>query len=477
MKYIDGYELVCGLEIHVELKTDTKIFCSCPTKFGALPNTQCCPICSGMPGTLPVLNKKVVELAILAGLALNCDIAEYSKEDRKNYFYPDLPKAYQISQFDRPLCTGGYVDIISDGSPKRIGITRIHIEEDAGKLIHENGTTFIDLNRCGVPLIEIVTEPDIRSEKEAGDLARKIRSVLLAAGVSDCKMNEGSLRCDVNLSVRKIGDKTLGTRSEIKNLNSFMYVEKAVEYEYLRQVELIKNGGTVLQETRRFDAGSGKTFSMRQKENAADYRYFPDPDLPPIFLSKERIEDIRRNMPKLPDERKAEYINKYALSEKDAERIATNEMLYEFFDRAVENTDYPKILSNLILGELMSKTEENIFVSPEQIAKISNMAGDETINSSTAKKLIGILCESYEKGEKTDVEKYVFDNELFRISDVELLKSYMYEVFDTEPKLVDSYRMGKTAAKKAIMGKIMSKTGGRANAALLDRLFESEMSK
>ena len=303
-----NYETVIGLEIHAELATKTKIYCGCKNEFGGEPNTHTCPVCTGMPGSLPVLNKAVVDYAIKAGLAMNCSITQYSKQDRKNYFYPDLPKAYQISQFDLPLCRNGYLDIETEQGAKRIGITRIHIEEDAGKLVHhsEKGT-MIDCNRCGVPLIEIVSEPDIRSAEEAKAYVQKLRTVLLYAGVSDCKMNEGSLRCDVNLSVRKIGDTKLGVRTEMKNINSFQFIGKAIDYEFLRQVDVIENGGKIVQETRRFDADDGKTYSMRTKENMGDYRYFTEPDLCPIVLTDEYIDNVRSSIPMLPDERKRMY--------------------------------------------------------------------------------------------------------------------------------------------------------------------------
>ncbi len=462
MKYIDDYELVCGLEVHVELKTETKIFCSCPTKFGAEPNTQCCPVCSGMPGALPVLNRKVVELAVKAGLALNCSITEYSHEDRKNYFYPDLPKAYQISQYDRPLCTGGYVDILSDGTEKRIGITRIHIEEDAGKLIHDGDRTLIDMNRCGVPLIEIVSEPDIRSPAEAAELARKLRAILSAVGVSDCRMNEGSLRVDVNLSVRKRGE-PFGTRCEIKNLNSFAFVEKAAEAEYKRQVELIKAGGIVVQETRRFDPSAKMTYSMRTKENANDYRYFPDPDLACIHVSPQEVEAIRRSMPMLPDERKKMYIERYGLTLKDAEQMVSEKNLYGFFDRSVEKTKYPKLLANFILCDVLSMTDGEINIQPDELSRTVDMFGDELINSSTAKKLVKLLFEAAERGEKINVERYINENELWQINDHDLLDGYIKEVIDEERGLVEAYKSGKNGAMKAIMGKLMAKTGGKAN--------------
>ena len=307
MNLIKNYETVIGLEVHVELKTDTKIFCSCPTTFGAEPNTHCCPVCMGMPGTLPVLNKKVVDYAVKAGLATNCTITQKSKQDRKNYFYPDLPKAYQISQYDLPLCEHGHIDINVGGEEKRIGITRIHIEEDAGKLVHDDKYgTMIDCNRCGVPLIEIVSEPDIRGPEEAIAYLEKLRAIIMYTGVSDCKMQEGSLRCDVNLSVRKKGETKFGTRTEMKNLNSFSFISKAIEYEYKRQVEAIEAGEKIYQETRRFDANTGKTYSMRRKENANDYRYFPDPDLPFIEISDGELDAYRAEIPTLPDERKAQ---------------------------------------------------------------------------------------------------------------------------------------------------------------------------
>ncbi|NCB30577.1 MAG: Asp-tRNA(Asn)/Glu-tRNA(Gln) amidotransferase subunit GatB, partial [Clostridia bacterium] len=303
------YEMVIGLEVHVELKTKTKIFCACPTAFGAVPNTQCCPVCAGMPGVLPVLNKKVVEYAIKAGLATHCRIATYSKNDRKNYFYPDLPKAYQISQYDLPLCEGGYVDITTEEGEKRIGITRIHMEEDAGKLLHDAGHgTLIDLNRCGVPLIEIVSEPDMRSAKEAVAYLKKLRSIVLYTDISDAKMNEGSLRCDVNISVREKGAESFGVRAEIKNINSFAFVAKAIEYEFRRQVTALEAGKPIVQETRRFDPATGKTNSMRSKENANDYRYFPDPDLLPIRTDAQTLARIAASIPPLPDTRRRKYM-------------------------------------------------------------------------------------------------------------------------------------------------------------------------
>lgn len=470
MTKFDDYELVCGLEIHVELKTAAKIFCSCPTTYGAEPNTQCCPVCAGLPGALPVLNRKVVELAVTAGLALGCEISKYSIEERKNYFYPDLPKAYQISQLERPLCTGGYVEIMSEGQKKRIGITQIHIEEDAGKLIHADGKTLIDLNRCGIPLIEIVSEPDIRSAKEAADFARKLRSILMCAGVSDCRMNEGSLRCDVNLLVRKKGDTRLGTRTETKNLNSFTFVEKAVEAEFRRQVELISSGQTVKMETRRFDASTGRTETMRIKETADDYRYFRDPDLLPIVIDEAYIEKLRQRLPRLPDELRLEYIG-LGLTEKDAEQLISDIELSRLFDSALKDTEYPRILANLILGELLSVSSGELMVSPSSIAKVAQLSGKGVINSSTAKKLIRLLHEASTRGESIDPEKYVTDNDLMQLRDRELLRAYVEKAIASDPKAVAAYRAGKTAAAKSIMGRLMAATGGRGDPVIINELL------
>ena len=416
MQMIKDYEMVIGLEVHVELKTETKIFCSCPTTFGAAPNTQTCPVCLGLPGTLPVLNGKVVDYAVKAGLATNCTIARYSKQDRKNYFYPDLPKAYQISQYDLPLCEHGWLDIETAEGAKRIGITRIHIEEDAGKLVHDDEKgTMIDCNRCGVPLIEIVSEPDIRSAEEAKAYLQKLRAIILYTGVSDCKMNEGSLRCDVNLSVRKKGTEAFGTRTEMKNLNSFQFIVKAIEYEYKRQVEAIEAGEKIIQETRRFDANSGKTYSMRTKENANDYRYFPDPDLPPIKLTDEKIAALQAQIPRLPDARKKEYMEKYGLSAYDGEVLTTDMALADYFEQAAAETKYPKLVANMLLSEVMrlADGEDSICkILPNRMAALASLSGDGVINSATVKKLIKELWEA-----DFDVEEKVVCEGLAQVSD------------------------------------------------------------
>lgn len=473
---IKDYEMVIGLEVHVELKTKTKIFCSCPTDFGAEPNTQTCPVCMGLPGTLPVLNGKVVDYAVKAGLATNCTIAKYSKQDRKNYFYPDLPKAYQISQYDLPLCENGWLDIETENGPKKIGITRIHIEEDAGKLVHDDTHgTMIDCNRCGVPLIEIVSEPDIRSAEEAKAYLQKLRAIILYTGVSDCKMQEGSLRCDVNLSVRKKGTEKFGTRTEMKNINSFAFVVKAIEYEYKRQVEAIEAGETIVQETRRFDPDSGKTFSMRTKENANDYRYFPDPDLPPIILTDDEIKALGTQIPELPDARKKKYIEQYELSAYDGELLTNDKSMADYFEAAAANTKYPKLLANMMISEMMRLiTTENFEckISPEHMACLASLAGDEVINSSTAKKLLVRMWEN-----DFDPAEIVKAENLEQINDEAILLGYIREAIEANPRSVADYKRGKTIAAKSIVGQAMAKSKGKANPVKLSELAIAEIEK
>ena len=476
MALYKGYEMVIGLEVHVELKTKTKIFCSCPTTFGAEPNTQCCPVCMGYPGTLPVLNKKVVEYAVKAGLATNCKIANYSKEDRKNYFYPDLPKAYQISQYDLPLCEHGWLDVETEEGAKRIGITRIHIEEDAGKLVHDDKHgTMIDCNRCGVPLIEIVSEPDIRSAEEAKAYLQKLRAIILYTGVSDCKMQEGSLRCDVNLSVRKAGEEKFGTRTEMKNLNSFQFIVKAIEYEYKRQVDAIEAGETIVQETRRFDPATGKTYTMRSKENANDYRYFPDPDLPPIELSDAAIKALGAEIPELPDARKKAYMEKYGLTAYDGEVLTSDKAMADYFEAAAATTKHPKLAANLLISEFMRLIESESFTCPVSAAHLGELAtlvGDDVINSSTAKKLIKELFET-DASPKALVE----ERGLAQINDEELLGRLVAEAVAANPKAVADVKRGKPAAAKSIVGVVMGKTAGKGNPVIINRLLEEELKK
>ena len=393
----EDYEVVIGLETHAELSTKTKIFCSCPTEFGGEPNTHCCPICMAMPGTLPVLNERVVEYAVKAGLATNCEISRNSKNDRKNYFYPDLPKAYQISQFDKPLCEKGYVEIEDEnGEKKKIRLTRIHIEEDAGKLNHDEygRGSLVDLNRAGVPLIEIVSEPDIRSADEAEKYLRKIKSILEYIEVSDCKMQEGSLRADVNVSVRKKGETKYGTRTEMKNMNSFRSIVRGIEYEVDRQIEVLENGGKVEQETLRWDDVSGRTFSMRDKEDAQDYRYFPDPDLVAIKLSDEYIENIKNNLPELPESRRKRYLDEYKLTEKEANLLTASKYTSNLFEEATKICNNPKAVSNWIMSDIakiLNEKEmeaEQIPFTAENLAELIQLIEKGTISNAIGKKVL-----------------------------------------------------------------------------------------
>lgn len=472
-KPLHGYEMVIGLEVHVELKTKTKIFCSCKTDFGAAPNTQCCPVCMGFPGTLPVLNQQVVHYAVLAGLATGCEITRFSKQDRKNYFYPDLPKAYQISQYDLPLCVGGHLMIETPEGEKRIGITRIHIEEDAGKLVHdaEHGT-LIDCNRCGVPLIEIVSEPDIRTPQEAVAYLQKLRAVIAYTGVSDCKMNEGSLRCDVNLSVHKLGT-PFGTRTEMKNLNSFQSVQKAIEEEYRRQVEAVEKGEDIVQETRRFDQTTGKTSSMRRKENANDYRYFPDPDLAPIVTADETIAQWRSELPVLPDERKAKYMQSFGLTAYAAEQLVSDKALAEYFETACESSHAPKVLGNLMISEifrLLPPESVSIPIAPAHMGQLADLVEDGVISSSVAKRVVVALW-----AQDQEPEAWVEANGLKQLNDETALRAYVQQAIAAHPEMLAGYRAGKLTLSKALMGAAMSLSGGKANPAKLQQLMDEAL--
>ena len=397
----EDYEAIIGLEVHAELATKTKIFCSCPTDFGGQPNTHVCPICMAMPGALPVLNKKVVEYAVKAGLATNCEITPLSKNDRKNYFYPDLPKSYQISQFDKPLCVGGNIEIETEEGTKQIGITRIHIEEDAGKLNHDDygRNSLVDLNRAGVPLIEIVSEPDLRSSKEADTYLKKLKSILQYIEVSDCKMEEGSFRADVNVSVHKKGE-PFGTRTEMKNMSSFRSITRAIDYEIQRQIDVIENGGKIDQETLRWDEVSGKTFTMRSKEDAQDYRYFPEPDLGIIEISDEWKEEIRKSLPEMPEERKVRYMDEFQLPEYDSNIIVSSKYLSDFFEAATKVCNNPKSVSNWIMTDIIRvQNEEGLEQMPftaEQLGKLIILIDKGTISSSIAKKVFEELAPKYQ---------------------------------------------------------------------------------
>ena len=480
----EDYEVVIGLEVHAELSTKTKIFCSCPTEFGAAPNAHTCPVCMAMPGTLPVLNEKVVEYAVKAGLATNCSIARDSKNDRKNYFYPDLPKSYQISQFDKPLCNNGYIEIEDEnGEKKQIRILRIHIEEDAGKLNHNEfgGGSLVDLNRAGVPLIEIVSEPDIRSSKEADQYLRKLKSTLEYIEVSDCKMQEGSLRADVNVSVHKPGT-PYGTRTEMKNMNSFKSISRAIEYEVSRQIEVIEDGGVIEQETLRWDDVSGRTFSMRDKEDAQDYRYFPDPDLVAIRLSDEYVENIKKNLPELPESRKARYMNEFKLSEKDARLLTASKYLSNLFEAAEKECKNAKAVANWILSDIsriLNEEElepENIPFTGKELAKLVMLIDKGTISSAIGKKVIEELFTG-EKEKAKDPEEIIKEKGWIQISDEGAIKEVVLKVLSENPQSIADYKAGKDKALGFLVGQAMKQTKGKANPQMLNKMFIEELKK
>ena len=477
----EDYEIVIGLEVHAELATKTKIFCSCPTEFGGKPNTHCCPVCMAMPGSLPVLNEKVVEYAVKAGLATNCEISRDSKNDRKNYFYPDLPKSYQISQFDKPLCIGGFVEIEDDeGNKKKIGVTRIHIEEDAGKLNHSEfgAGSLVDLNRAGVPLIETVSEPDIRSAREAEQYLRKLKSIFEYIEVSDCKMQEGSLRADVNVSVRKKGAKEFGTRTEMKNMNSFRSIVRAIEYEVNRQIDVIEDGGTIYQTTLRWDDVSGKTFEMRSKEDAQDYRYFPDPDLVAIRLSEEYIENVRKSLPELPESRRARYISEYGLSEKDSNLLTASKYLSNLFEGAEKICKNAKAVANWILSDIsriLNEKEmepEQIPFTAEQLASVVMLIEKGTISSAIAKKVVAELFEN-----PSNPEVMIKEKGWIQISDEGAIKEVVLKILENNPQSVADFKAGKDRALGFLVGQAMKETKGKANPQMLNKMFLEELNK
>lgn len=471
------YEAVIGLEIHAQMLTDTKIFCGCPTTFGAEPNTQTCPVCSGMPGVLPVLNKKALEFAIKTGIALNCKISDYSRFARKNYFYPDLPKNYQISQYELPICEGGYIEIISDGMPKRIGITRIHLEEDAGKNIHTTGSySFVDLNRAGVPLMEIVTEPDIRSPIEASDFMRSLRMILRYLGVCDGNMEQGSLRCDANVSIRPFGQKNFGTRTEIKNINSFKFVQKAIEYEINRQASILDEGGKVVQETRLWDHVAGITQPMRSKEEAHDYRYFPEPDLVPLVGLSSYALQIRDSIPELPNEKRNRFITLYGVSETHAESLISEKAIADWFEEAINAGGQPKIVSNWICGELLKILNESNTaitdcpIKPSQLVDMLKLIENGTISGKIAK----VVFEEMYKSRK-DAYTVVKEKGLVQITDEGALEQVIDDILSKNPNEVDRYKAGEEKLLGFFVGQIMKETKGKANPKLVNEILKKKL--
>jgi len=477
------YESVIGLEVHVQLNTETKIFCGCSTKFGAEPNSQICPVCTGMPGVLPVLNEEVLRKGVLAGLALNCEIAEYSKFDRKNYFYPDLPKAYQISQYDKPVCKNGYIDILSGGDIKRIGITRLHLEEDAGKLIHSddvtNNVSFVDLNRTGIPLAEIVSEPDMRTAEEAYNYLTKIKSIIKYINVSDANMEEGSLRCDVNISLREVGAPKFGEKVEIKNLNSFKAVKSAISYEYERQLSLIESGekNLIVQETRLWDADRQETYSMRSKEDAHDYRYFPDPDLTPVVLTQDYIQQLRNGLPELPDEKRNRFISEFNLSEYDADVLTSVKQLADYYEESVLKGANPKKAANWISSELLGQIEdpEKIFsfpVKPSGIAELLMLVDNNTISGKIAKVVFKDMIET-----GNSPQKIIDEKGLVQVSDSSEIESIIDVVLKKNQQSIDDYKNGKEKAIGFLVGQIMKESKGKANPQVVNELLLKKLNQ
>jgi aspartyl-tRNA(Asn)/glutamyl-tRNA(Gln) amidotransferase subunit B len=472
-------EAVIGLEIHAQLLTNTKIFCGCSTKFGSGPNTQTCPVCTGMPGVLPVMNKKAIEYVVKTGLAVDCEISTYSRFARKNYFYPDLPKGYQISQYELPLCENGYVEISGNGDKKKIGLTRIHLEEDAGKNIHEGAASesFVDLNRAGVPLMEIVTDPDLRSPQQAVEFMKKLRAIVRYIDVCDGNMEQGSLRCDANVSVRPEGQAEFGVKTEIKNMNSFRFVEKAIDYEIKRQMKVLKDGGEIIQETRLWNSEKGITESMRSKEEAHDYRYFPDPDLMPIEFDKSWIEDIKINIGELPDAKRERFIKKYQLSEQDADLLTAEKSTAEWFEEAVKLGGDPKTVCNWMKGELAkllnedNKQIEKCLVKPEYLVDMLQLIDRGTISGKIAKT---VFEEMYRTGK--DPETIIKEKGLVQISDKAGIEAIVDEVLNKNPEEVERFKAGEAKLMGFFVGQVMKETKGKANPKIVNELIRKKIS-
>ncbi|GGH03911.1 aspartyl/glutamyl-tRNA(Asn/Gln) amidotransferase subunit B [Silvibacterium dinghuense] len=475
------YEPVIGLEVHVQLLTETKAFCGCANRFGSAPNTNVCPVCLGLPGSLPVLNARAVEFATLASMAINCQVNERSIFARKNYFYPDSPKGYQISQFDKPLAEHGYIDVPTPNGTKRIGITRLHMEEDAGKSLHDgqpdsNLYTSVDLNRCGTPLVEIVSEPDIRTPDEAYEYLTRLKEILLYTAVSDCNMEEGSLRCDANVSVRPRGQEKFGTKAEVKNVNSFRYIRSALEYEIERQIEVIEGGGRVVQETRLWNAAEGRTYSMRSKEQAHDYRYFPEPDLPPLIVSAEFRAKIAATMPELPEARRARLVAEYEITEQDAATLTATRAFADQFEEAAKAAKSPKRVANLVQSELTMRLKlkglelEQSPISMKGIALAADLAEEGKLSSKQLKQLFDI---AFENGEDFPA---VYEREKpQQISDAGALETMIDEVIAANPKQVEQYRAGKKTVAAFFVGQVMRLSKGQANPALLNELVAKKL--
>lgn len=467
-----GYDIVIGLEVHSELKTNSKVFCSCKNQFGQEPNTNCCPVCVGLPGALPVLNKKAVELVIKAGLTMGCEINDIAVFERKNYFYPDLAKAYQISQLVKPICVGGQIKLDN----KVVRLNRIHLEEDAGKLVHSTAAigTLIDYNRGGVPLMELVTEPDISSADEAVEFLTKLRQRLIYAGVAECKMEQGGMRCDVNISVKKRGSTELGQRTEMKNLNSFKSVYRAINFEANRQIEILENGGKIVQETRKWDDNHGKSISMRKKETSSDYRYFPDPDMLAVEISREDVETLRKTLPLMPEELKARYIDEYGLSEYESEILTRENKLSDYFNETLEHYNNPKEVTNWILTEILSRIDsiENISISPSNLAKIIKLVETKEVTRTNAKEM---LTRVMENGEKIDDLLKEYGGNISE----DTLKSLVESIVKNNPKAVEDYKTSDTPEKvfRWFTGQVMKETKGKANAAKAEEFIKELLNK
>ncbi|WP_304517960.1 Asp-tRNA(Asn)/Glu-tRNA(Gln) amidotransferase subunit GatB [Cohnella sp. CFH 77786] len=471
---MNKYETVVGLEVHVELHTNSKIFCGCSTSFGAPPNTHTCPVCLGHPGVLPVLNRQAVEYAMKAAMAINCEIADWCKFDRKNYFYPDSPKAYQISQYDQPIGRNGWIDIEVNGVAKRIGITRLHLEEDAGKLTHVEGgyASLVDFNRVGTPLLEIVSEPDIRSPEEAKAYLEKLKAIMQYCDVSDVKMEQGSLRCDANISLRPYGQKEFGTRAELKNMNSFRGVQRGLEYEQMRQADVLESGGAVVQETRRWDESQGKTFSMRGKEEAHDYRYFPDPDLVRVHIDEEWKARVRASIPELPDARQARYIQEYGLSSYDAGVLTASMKLADFFEDSLRYTSDAKASANWIMGELLAYLNannlefEDVKITGQGLGEMIQLIEKGTISTKIAKTVFKGMVETGKSP-----QQIVEEQGLVQISDEGAILAIVDAVIAANPQSVEDFRGGKDKAIGFLVGQIMKETKGKANPGLVNKLL------